>query len=187
MLIPQRYEKNIFGATGVHGTKNSVALYHHRKKYVCFCLQYYCMGLRKKSIDTWPLPKKLVSHYSTIMVNVTWKTFNQTRSLPKTKVGYNTTMVHGTWKKLSRRWYPTEKICFRFRLQYCFDSWDFRKSISLDHHRKKSTFVSHYSTTVVHSTYTTFNRHLTSPKKKMFIATVLLCFTRPRNYCLVSW
>ena len=56
--------------------------------------------------------KKLVSHYSTTMVNVTWKKFNQTRSLPKTKVGYNTTMVHGTWKKLSRRWYPTEKNMF---------------------------------------------------------------------------
>ena len=100
------------------------------------------------------------------MVNVTWKKFNQTRSLPKTKVGYNTTIVHGTWKKTKLALDPhRKKICFRFRLQYCFDSWDFRKSISLDHHRKKSTFISDYSTTVVHSTYTTFNPHLTSPKK----------------------
>ena len=58
--------------------------------------------------------KKLVSHYSTTMVNVTWKKFNQTRSLPKTKVGYNTTMVHGTLKKLNWHLIPTEENIYLF-------------------------------------------------------------------------
>ena len=107
------------------------------------------------------------------MVNVTWKKFNQTRSLPKTKVGYNTTMVHGTWKKTKLALDPhRKKICFRFRLQYCFDSWDFRKSISLDHHQKNllsfPTTVLLWCTVLIQLLIRTWPH-----RKKLFLATVL--------------
>ena len=88
------------------------------------------------------------------MVQMTWKQINQTRPSPKKNPNYSTTMVHGNQKKLNWHSIPTEKnVYVRFRLQYCYDTWDLKKeSISLDHDRKKHIFVSNCSTTVVHRT-----------------------------------
>ena len=96
---------------------------------------------------------------------------------------YSTFMVHGTWKKtqlaLDLHW---KKKYSCFRLQYHYDAWNLKKSILLDHHRKKYIFVSDYSVTVMHRTKKIFNRHSTPPKENCFSATVILWSTGHRNY-----
>ena len=65
---------------------------------------------------------------------------------------HSTFIAHGTSKK-KLYWHSisTEKKMYsRFRLQYYYDAYDLKKSISLDHHRKKYISVSDFSAAMVH-------------------------------------
>ena len=97
--------------------KKSVAPYHHRKKkvYFRFCLQYLCMGLRKKSIDTRPPPKKkfwLLLWYMGHGKKLIRLDPNRRKILATT--------VHRNKKKLNWHSIPTEKmyICYIYTFIY---------------------------------------------------------------------
>ena len=153
--------------TGLHWRKKKISrtLSSRKKNFVRFCPQYYCMGLRKNSIDS-RLPLKKI---------IFWlQYYYATRDLEKTQLALD---LHQNINIFS---FPATVLL------WCMEV---RKKINCAEpsSEKKNSFL----TTVVHSDWCDAvmhycgtlwvlwctNLHSIPPKKNLFLATVLLqCF-----------
>ena len=141
--------------------KNLIRLDPYRKQKLATILLWY-MGLGKKLNWRWiPTEKKYV--------------FDS---------GYSIALIHGTSENQSR-WTITEKNLLSFPttvllwctvlIQLLIGTWPHRKKLFL------ATVLD------VHETREKISSVLYHRRKKLFVTTVLLWCTRPRNYCSVSW
>jgi len=156
-------------------------------KKIIFVSDYSTTGVHrimKIFSRTLPSPKKYIfSSLSTVLLHGTLKEFNRHSTSTKNKTSFWLQYYYGgkkilatvlLWYKLNLYSIPIEKkyIYFRlrFRLQYYYDAWDLKKSISLDHYRKENIFS--FLNTVMLRTWKTLNRRST-PMKNLFLATIL--------------